>query len=852
MRVVIAWCHGGHWGHVSRQLALAAHLERLGASVVWAAPASRAAALEPVRQRGYRVLASRAVEPLPVNASQGKPRSFADILLRTGFDDPAVLEAHVGAWLKLYDHVQADRVLIDYAPVAQLAARLAGLPAVQISNGFDAPPVECPPYESTMRGPWLEQQAAAHKAHVERTIAEVAERLAPGQAVDLRSVLEHPRRLLDCVPETDPYAEQRSSEDRIDYVGPLGEAPSATAPSWPGAQSAIRVFAYLRGPASANLAVIDALRRRAAAVLCVWPDAPDAAVEGQTAGGSVRIVRDPVSTAQALRDARAVVNYGSSTFVCQTLLAGKPQLMLPLDEEKRLVARRVEQSALGLMLEHGASRAGVTLAVDALLDDAALRGRVLAVASRHAGLAEHSRLAVERAFGGGGQAVAQPAPAEPRRAPLLQLRPSQGPRILVLHQNFPGQFGHMVSDWSRRPGWDVRALGHDTAPGLPGFTGLTRYRPTRRARDDQHPYLRSMEAAVLNGQQVARELLKMKQQGFTPDAVLAHPGWGESLYVKDVFPDARLVHYCEWYYSAEGADIGFDPEFPPTLDDRMRVRTWNALHGLNLENCDAGVSPTHWQKSRHPEAYRPKITVQHEGIDTEGLGPDPTATVTTPSGVTLKAGDPVVTYVARNLEPYRGFHIFMRALEKLQQRHKTVHALIVGGDDVSYGKAPKGAGNWREKMLGEVKLDPTRTHFMGRIPRERYIKVLQVSAAHVYLTYPFVLSWSLLEAMACGAPIVASDTAPVREVVEHGRNVQLGDFFDADAVAGCLANEVARIGRQAPFAKAGLIAAEAFSWARGNEAYERMLLAKRMPSSEAPLRAKADLNSAVEVVEVIA
>ena len=360
-------------------------------------------------------------------------------------------------------------------------------------------------------------------------------------------------------------------------------------------------------------------------------------------------------------------------------------------------------------------------------------------------------------------------------------------RLLVLHQNFPGQFGHLVRAWCRRPGWDVRALGRDTAPGLPGFNLLSRYKLTRAPHAHQHPYLRTMESAVLHGQAVARVLLDMKKKGFTPDTVLAHPGWGESLYVKDVFPAARLVHFCEWYYNAEGADLGFDPEFQITFDDRARIRTWNALHALNLTQCDAAVTPTQWQRGRHPEIFQPKITVHHEGIDTEGLQLDATATIATPSGITLKAGDPVVTYVARNLEPYRGFHIFMRALDQLQRKHKTVHALIVGGDEVSYGKRPKDAKNWREKMLQEVKLDATRTHFLGRIPRQQYIKVLQVSAAHVYLTYPFVLSWSLLEAMACGANIVASDTAPVREVIRDGDNGMLVPFFEPTAIAMAMA-----------------------------------------------------------------
>jgi len=361
-------------------------------------------------------------------------------------------------------------------------------------------------------------------------------------------------------------------------------------------------------------------------------------------------------------------------------------------------------------------------------------------------------------------------------------------RLLVIHQNFPGQFGHFVRAWSQRPGWDVRGVGRDTAPGLPGFNGLTRYKLARNIRVEQHPYLRQIESSTLHGQAAARAMLKLKQSGFTPDTILAHPGWGETLFAKDVFPNARLVHLCEWYYSAEGADLGFDPEFPLTFDDRARIRMWNAQHALDLIQCDAAVSPTHWQRSRYPQVLQPKIVVQHEGIDTENLGPDPNAALVTPSGVVLKAGDPVVTYVARNLEPYRGFHVFMRALEKIQKADSRCHSLIVGGDEVSYGRRPQGAANWREKMLAQVELDPVRTHFLGRLPRHRYIKVLQVSAAHVYLTYPFVLSWSLLEAMACGAAIVASDTAPVREVVKQGDNGKLFNFNSDDDIAGaCLA-----------------------------------------------------------------
>ncbi|MBC7893869.1 MAG: glycosyltransferase [Cytophagaceae bacterium] len=356
-------------------------------------------------------------------------------------------------------------------------------------------------------------------------------------------------------------------------------------------------------------------------------------------------------------------------------------------------------------------------------------------------------------------------------------------RLLVVHQNFPGQFGHLVREWSGRSGWEVRGLGRETAPGLPGFEGLSRYGLHRQGAAAQHPYLRQMEAATLHGQAVAREMLRLRDRGFVPDVILAHPGWGETLYARDVYPDARLVHYCEWYYQADGADLGFDPEFPITFDDRARIRTWNALHALNLTQCDAAVTPTQWQKDRHPAAFHPKITVRHEGIATEGLTPDPAATVTTKSGLTLRAGDPVVTYVARNLEPYRGFHVFMRALAAIQRANRQCHAVIVGGDEVSYGRSPGPGTNWREFMLRSVELDPARTHFLGRVPREVYIRVLQVSAAHVYLTYPFVLSWSLLEAMSCGAPIVASNTAPVREVIDDASMARLVDFFDVQELA---------------------------------------------------------------------
>ena len=368
-------------------------------------------------------------------------------------------------------------------------------------------------------------------------------------------------------------------------------------------------------------------------------------------------------------------------------------------------------------------------------------------------------------------------------------------RVLILHQNFPGQFRRIAVHLSAQPDIEVIGLGRSRAPGMPGVRWF-KYDLHRSVATETHQYVKQMEAAVLHGQAVAKILINLKQQGFCPDVVLAHPGWGETLYLREIFPDTNLIHFCEWYYSTQGADVGFDPEFPATMDSRLRITTWNAMHLLNLEQCDQAISPTRWQKSRHPAIYQPRIQVIHEGIDTEILRPDIEAKLSLPNGRTLASGQPVVTYVARNLEPYRGFHIFMRSLPRLLKIHPTCQIVIVGGDQCSYGGLPKDAPNWREKLLREVAIDQNRVHFLGRVPYDIYRNILQISAAHVYLTYPFVLSWSMLEAMASGCLVIASNTAPVTEVIRHGENGLLTDFFDYDTLAGTIAEVLDTQNRQ--------------------------------------------------------
>ncbi|CAN7246237.1 glycosyltransferase family 4 protein [Aquipseudomonas alcaligenes] len=395
-------------------------------------------------------------------------------------------------------------------------------------------------------------------------------------------------------------------------------------------------------------------------------------------------------------------------------------------------------------------------------------------------------------------------------------------RVLFIHQNFPGQFRHLAAHLAKRDDVEVLAIGREQAPGLPGGR-LLRYKPHRKASAQTHPYVRTFEDGVLHGQQVLRLLLDLKGKGYRPDVVVAHPGWGESLYVKEAFPSARLIHFCEYYYQARGADAGFDPEFPLDTNGAASIRSRNALHLLNLENCDLAITPTQWQRSVHPAAYRDAMQVIHEGIDIAGLGPDPEASLELPDGRVLKAGQPTLTYVARNLEPYRGFHSFMRALPRILEAHPTCQVLVVGGDEVSYGSRPKGAANWRSKLLAENPVDLQRVHFLGKVPYATYKRVLQVSAAHIYLTYPFVLSWSLLEAMASGCLIIGSDTAPVREVIEDGRNGLLVDFFDGERIAEKALQALAEPERFRALRRQAVVAARGYSTDSGIARYLQVL-----------------------------
>lgn len=375
--------------------------------------------------------------------------------------------------------------------------------------------------------------------------------------------------------------------------------------------------------------------------------------------------------------------------------------------------------------------------------------------------------------------------------------------ILFVHQNFPGQFKHLAPALAER-GHTVLALTLKSvlAGNAPGVR-IVSYALSRGSSANTHPWISDLEAKVIRGEACYKAALQLRAEEFHPDVIIAHPGWGESLFLKDVWPAAKLGLYCEFFYRSEGTDIGFDPEFTSaetSLASRLRLK--NMHYQLQLDVVDAAISPTHWQASTFPPSWQEKISVIHDGIDTERIKPNPQARLVLGSGLTLTRDDEVITYVARNLEPYRGFHIFMRALPGILARRPNATVLIVGGDGVSYGKRHPSGKRWRDIFVQEIGAqisasDWQRVRFLGNTPYTAFISLLQVSSVHVYLTYPFVLSWSLLEAMSAGCAVVASDTAPVREVIQQDLSGRLTNFFDAaalsDEICALLANKAQRV-----------------------------------------------------------
>jgi len=361
-------------------------------------------------------------------------------------------------------------------------------------------------------------------------------------------------------------------------------------------------------------------------------------------------------------------------------------------------------------------------------------------------------------------------------------------RILFVHQNFPGQFPH-IADAVLKRGHKVAAIGDQTAKGRPGID-VRRWKLLRGTTPGLFDPATRAEADLLRGQAAAEAALKLKADGFTPDLIIGHPGWGETLQLREVFPNAKQILFGEFFYRSRGADVNFDPEFEtPAPKSDFRIHAKNMGLALAYSEADMIVCPTPFQASLLPRGLHDRIRVVHEGVDLDRAKRVPGASLKLGDGRVLDGRKPVITFINRHFERLRGFHIFMRALPSLLERVPDAEVLLIGTDSTKvYGGSLPDGQTWKGKMLAEVgdRLDMDRVHFTGALDHADMVKALSISTAHVYYTYPFVLSWSLVEAMACECLIVGSDTAPLRDAIEPGVNGLLRDFFDVQGLADTL------------------------------------------------------------------
>ncbi len=367
-------------------------------------------------------------------------------------------------------------------------------------------------------------------------------------------------------------------------------------------------------------------------------------------------------------------------------------------------------------------------------------------------------------------------------------------RYLFIHPVFPGQFHKLMERLAADPANHVLHLSQRASlESVPGVKRL-HYRIELDSTPPPHPFLGKMYDALQHGEAMARAMLQLKRQGFVPDLIYGYAGWGHNFYLKDIFPDTPFIGYFEWYLNAFGSEYNFDPAHPLDFDKQRYLRICNANQLIDLQSCDAGITPTRWQQSQFPLEYRNKLHVIHDGVDTDYYSPARPETLALPGGTLPHEGIELLTYSTRGMEPFRGFPEFMRALALVQQRRPHCHAVIVGADEVHYSRQRPDGRSYKQAMLEELagQLDLRRVHFTGWLNQHDYREVLRASQAHVYLTYPYVLSWSLMEAMATGCLVVGSRTAPVEEVIQDGHNGLLVDFFDHKALASTLEQALAR------------------------------------------------------------
>ena len=354
--------------------------------------------------------------------------------------------------------------------------------------------------------------------------------------------------------------------------------------------------------------------------------------------------------------------------------------------------------------------------------------------------------------------------------------------VLFVHRNFPAQFGHVARHLIHQRGWRCTFVSETPAGDVDGIRKI-HYKPQGGATKATHYCSRTFENGVWHAAGVYESVRALRDE-LAPDLIVGHSGFGSTLFLPELWPGVPVINYFEYFYRPHGSDLDFRPEWPAPPESFLRSRARNAMILLDLEYCTAGYSPTRWQHSLLPAAYAHKTRVLHDGIDTAIWHRRPDVVRGVGSTV-LPPATRLVTYVSRGFESMRGFDIFMRTAKRIYTAYPDVRFIVVGSDRVCYGGdlAHIKEKTFREHVLNQDDYDLDKFIFPGRLPPHELAALLSASDLHIYLTVPFVLSWSMLNAMACGAVVLGSRTAPVEEFITEGRTGRLADFCDVDGLA---------------------------------------------------------------------
>ena len=363
-------------------------------------------------------------------------------------------------------------------------------------------------------------------------------------------------------------------------------------------------------------------------------------------------------------------------------------------------------------------------------------------------------------------------------------------QVLFIHQNFPGQFKSLAPALAEMKNIEVQSLSLVDSP----YDNINHYKYNIEGETSNniHFLAQEFETKMLRAHGVALKCVEMKEKGYKPDLIVSHPGWGEIFLIKEIWPEVKLLSYFEFYYHSSGSDIDFDldEKHHPSADNNLffKLVARNAPTFMNYVQSDKLICPTNFQKNTAPNDFIDKINVIHDGIDTNLIKPQKNAKVSLgdKNKIDLTKDNKVITFINRNLEPYRGYHIFMRSLPAILEQHPDAYVIIVGGDKVSYGASPKDGNSYKNIYFNEVKdkiKDLSRVKFVGLVEYKTLLAILGITTVHIYFTYPFVLSWSTLESMSMETLIVGSSTEPVKEVIKHNKNGLLVDFFDVEGLS---------------------------------------------------------------------